>query len=234
MNPALASIVLPAYNQADHIGGVLRAYSGALADLPFPFELIVVVNGPRRDRTLDLCRSVEADVPCVRTLCIDQAGWGRAVRVGLSHARGDMLCYTNSSRTTAADLHRFLWVGSRNPDCVVKANRKLRESVPRRLGSLLYNLECRALFGVPFWDINGTPKVFRRDHSRLLELTRDDDVIDLEFSVACQEANYTVIEIPVLSTQRHSSRGTTGWRSAARMYVGAWRMRQRRSGVATE
>ena len=45
---------------------------------------------------------------------------------------------------------------------VIKASRKIRENWKRRLGSLLYNLECRALFDLPYWDINGTPKVFGR------------------------------------------------------------------------
>ena len=48
------------------------------------------------------------------------------------------------------------------PNVVVKANRKIREHWTRRLGSLLYNLECRALFDLSNWDVNGTPKVFPR------------------------------------------------------------------------
>ena len=44
----------------------------------------------------------------------------------------------------------------------MKANRKIRDNWRRRLGSLLYNLECRALFDLANWDINGTPKVFPR------------------------------------------------------------------------
>lgn len=222
-----ASVILPVYNQAEHIGAILREYADSLARLPFPFELIAVVNGVRRDRSLEICREVEADIPSVRTLCIDQGGWGRAVRHGIANARGDLICYTNSSRTSAQDLLMFILFGSVHPDCAIKANRKIRESTRRRLGSLLYNLECRALFDLPYWDINGTPKVFSRQLPRLLELSRDDDLIDLEFNVICRAENYRVVEVPIVSTHRHSKGSTTGWSVALRLYLGAWRMKQR-------
>jgi hypothetical protein len=54
----------------------------------------------------------------------------------------------------------------------VKANRKIRDHWSRRLGSLLYNLECRALFDLSVWDVNGTPKVFPRSCDRAAQLTR--------------------------------------------------------------
>jgi glycosyltransferase involved in cell wall biosynthesis len=226
VNIRQASVVLPVYNQAEHIGAVLREYADSLARLPFPFELIAVVNGARRDRSLEICREVEAEMPSVRTLCIDEGGWGRAVRHGLANARGDLICYTNSSRTSAQDLLMFVLFGSVHPDCAIKANRKIRESTRRRLGSLLYNLECRALFDLPYWDINGTPKVFSRQLPRLLELSRNDDLIDLEFNVICRMENYRVVEVPIVSTHRHSNRSTTGLTAALRLYVGAWRMKQ--------
>jgi glycosyltransferase involved in cell wall biosynthesis len=226
MSVQMASIVLPIYNQADHIRGVIEDYLPLLDRMHVPYELLPVINGPRRDRSLEICREIEERHPGVRTLCIDQTGWGRAVRYGLSQARGDLLCYTNSARTTGRDLLLMLTYGSIHTDCVIKANRKIRESARRRLGSLLYNLECRSLFDLPYWDINGTPKVFSRAMSPLLQLTRDDDLIDLEFSVICRRQGYEVLEVPILSSTRRSGRSTTGFESAIRMYWGAWQMRR--------
>ena len=124
------------------------------------------------------------------------------MRAGLAAARGDLLCYTNSARTTSKDLLLLLLYGSVHTDSVIKASRKIRENWKRRLGSLLYNLECRALFDLPYWDVNGTPKVFGRHLSRLLELTRTDDLIDLEFNAICRAEGYPVIEVPIFSTTR--------------------------------
>jgi hypothetical protein len=163
----------------------------------------------------------------VRAIDLDRDGWGRAVRAGLREARGDVLCYANCARTTAEMLTLMLAYQSAYPQVALKANRRIRDNWRRRLGSLLYNLECRALFDLPLWDVNGTPKVFPRTFAALLELTSDDDLIDLEFVATCQREGYPVIEVPLLATQRHGGRSTTNYASALRMYVGAYRLSRR-------
>jgi len=224
MSVRLASVILPVHNQADHIRSVLEDYVKALARLDFAYELVPVVNGARRDKSLEICREMQQQYPEIRTECIDEGGWGLAVRHGLAKANGDMLCYTNSARTRSKDLVLMLLYASVHDNCVVKANRKIRENWSRRLGSLLYNLECRALFDLPYWDINGTPKVFHRQLSALMELSRNDDLIDLEFHAICRREGYEVIEVPIFSTSRHSGRSTTNLKSAYRMYAGALRL----------
>jgi hypothetical protein len=57
-------------------------------------------------------------------------------------------------------------------------------------------------------------------------LTRNDDLIDLEFNAICRDAGYPVIEVPILSTTRRSGRSTTGLKSAYRMYAGALELRR--------
>jgi glycosyltransferase involved in cell wall biosynthesis len=230
MSYKLASVVLPVYNQADHIETVLREYLKALDRLDFPTEILPVINGPRRDKSLEICRSLEQQDKRIRTLCIDQGGWGRAVRHGLEQAGGDLICYTNSARTTAKDLVLMLLYGSVHDDCVVKANRKIRENWKRRLGSLLYNLECRYLFDLAYWDINGTPKVFPRSFAPLMGLREDGDLIDLEFNAICRRQEYQVLEVPIFSKTRHSGRSTTNWRSAYGMYSGAYQLRRKLQG----
>lgn len=226
MSVQLASVVLPVYNQADHIEQVLEDFASTLSELHFPFELLPVVNGRRKDRSLEICRELESRSSVIRTMCIEQGGWGHAVRAGLAGAKGDLLCYTNSARTTGKDLLLLLLYGSVHKDSVVKASRKIRENWKRRFGSLIYNLECRALFDLPYWDVNGTPKVFGRHLSRLLDLTRTDDLIDLEFNAICRAEGYPMIEVPIFSTTRHSGRSTTNLRSAYNMYAGALEMRR--------
>jgi len=227
MSYKLASVVLPVYNQAEHIETVLREYLTACQRLDFPVEILPVINGPRRDQSLEVCQALEQQHPSIRTQCIDQGGWGRAVRHGLSQAGGDLICYTNSARTTAKDLVLMLLYGSVHNDCVVKANRKIRESWRRRLGSLLYNLECRYLFDLAYWDINGTPKVFPRSFTPLMNLQENGDLIDLEFNAICRRLEYQVLEVPIFSKTRHSGRSTTNWRSAYRMYRGAFELKDR-------
>lgn len=226
MNEHSISVVLPVYNQSDHISRVVHEYDAALAKIRNPYELILVVNGGKGDSSLEVCRSLATKYNALKVFHNEKSGWGRAVITGLNAAGGDILCYTNSARTSHQDLTLMLVYALVYPQVVVKANRKIRESWQRRLGSLLYNLECRALFDLSYWDINGTPKVFPRSFDKLLTLTRNDDLIDAEFNAICRRENYPMIEVPIFSTRRVSGQSTTNYFSAVRMYWGVYRMWQ--------
>jgi glycosyltransferase involved in cell wall biosynthesis len=223
--PGLLSVVLPVHDQADHIAEAVRGFETALDRLSILHETILVTNACV-DGSVAICRTLTEDLPCVRTVDIQQAGWGRAVRRGLAEARGETLCYTNSARTSPEDLTLLVLYAKAFPHAVVKASRKIRESVRRRFGSLLYNLECRMLFDLPCWDINGTPKVFSRHFHQLLTLRRDDDLIDLEFVATCRRLGYPLLDVPILSARRRGGRSTTGYRTAVRLYLGAWQLRR--------
>jgi glycosyltransferase involved in cell wall biosynthesis len=223
---SLVSIILPVRNQADHISGIVTEYADELAKLPRLHELILVVNASR-DASYERCQDLAHRYASVRCLSSQRGGWGRAVNLGLHEARGELLCYTNSARTNSKDLILLLLYAIAYPNVVVKANRKIRENWGRRFGSLLYNLECRALFDIANWDINGTPKIFPRSFQRLLELTRDDDLIDAEFNVICRQERYPMVEVPIFSTRRHGGQSSTRYSSALKMYWGAYQLWRR-------
>jgi glycosyltransferase involved in cell wall biosynthesis len=232
MSDFLISVVLPIHNQADHVEVVVSEYVALLSNIKNPYEIILVVNGSN-DHSLEVCNSLAQRHERLRVLHSKAGGWGLAVKLGLQNAHGDILAFTNSARTTAQDLMLMVLYSLANPKSVIKANRKIRGSWIRRLGSLLYNIECRAFFDLPQWDINGTPKVFPREMDRLLVLTRDDDLVDLEFNIICRQMNYSLLEVPMVSMRRHGGKSTTNYASAIRMYLGAfqmwWLMRTRRS-----
>ncbi|MEN9507082.1 MAG: hypothetical protein RI958_3008 [Actinomycetota bacterium] len=226
------SIVLPMYGHADHADEIVSELYGAIADLSDQVELVLVPNGPD-DGTVHRCRALCADRPWLVVLDQQPAGWGRAVNAGLRAARGDLLCYTNAARTRPSDLRTAVSLALLNPDHAVKAVRRSRDAWYRRLGSALYNLEVRSLFGLASWDVNGTPKAFPRDFTELCRLTEQGDLVDVEWLVALHRNARPLIEFPLLSSQRRSGRSTTRWKSALVMYAGAIRLR-RRLGSAGE
>jgi Glycosyl transferase family 2 len=207
---------------------VIEGYLRELERLDGETELVLVPNACR-DQSPEICRALAERHEAVRVVELEEGGWGRAVRAGLAEARGDLLCYTNSARTQPSMLTLMLVYAAAYPNVVLKANRTIRDSFQRRVGSLLFNLECRALFDLPTMDVNGTPKVFPRSFSKLLELERDDDLIDVEFFVTCVREGYPLLEVPILATQRHGAESTTSYRSAVRLYTGAWRMKREQS-----
>ena len=223
MSVNLISIVLPVHNQSDHVESLIENYISCLRSIPVPFEIILVVNNSR-DNSLTICQNLAHRHTFIRTIHSEAGGWGLAVRLGLETARGDLLCYTNSARTRPEDLLLFVLYGISNPQVVIKANRKLRDNWRRRLGSLLYNIEVRFLFDLPYWDINGTPKVFPRSCDQLLQLQENGDLIDAEFNAICRQLNYPMIEVPLVAIGRRGGKSTTNYASAIGMYVGAIRL----------
>ena len=224
------SIVLPVHNQADHVRATVESYLQVMEGLNRRTEILLVINGCRDD-SLDVCNQLAAEHRNVRVHQADRAGWGLAVRTGLAVADGRILAFTNSARTDAATLGMMMILGLANPEYLLKASRRLRYPLIRRLGSVLYNLECRTLFGLAEWDVNGTPKVFKRTLLERLDLREDGDLLDLEIIVQCHRNGIPVLEVPVVSARRHGGEPTTGLRSAATMYAGAirlWRATQQR------
>lgn len=218
------SIVFPVYNQADHIADVIAEYEEVFSRIQYDHEFILVVNGCK-DNSLDVCNDLAARYPSVRVVYSERGGWGLAVKLGLQQARGNVLGYTNSARTTAANLMLLSLYAIANPQAVVKAHRRSRESLERKAGSFVYNLECRTLFDLPTWDINATPKVFTRNIYNAIDLSEDGDLIDLEFYVKCKELGTVILEVPIYSpVERHGGKSTTSYGSARRMYWGVFRL----------
>ncbi len=105
MTKNLISVVLPVYNQADHIEAIITEYQTALAKIPNPYEIILVVNGCR-DNSLSICLALAQKYETIKVVHSEKGGWGLAIKRGLQDARGDLLCYTNSARTSARTLPR--------------------------------------------------------------------------------------------------------------------------------
>jgi glycosyltransferase involved in cell wall biosynthesis len=220
-----ASLVLPIHNQADHIARVVRGFLTDFAKLERACELVLVPNGCR-DASEEICAELAAQHPNeVQLVPLRRGGWGRAINTGLEVARGEVLGFTNSARTRPETATLMLAYAIAYPDTVLKASRRIRESAIRRAGSVLYNFECRRLFDLATWDVDGTPKFFPRRFHHLLHLDSDAELYDLAWMRACRYAGYPVVEIPIYPTERYGGRSSTNLRTAFRMLLGAYRMR---------
>jgi dolichol-phosphate mannosyltransferase len=217
------SLVLPVRNQSDHIAQIVRGHAATLQEIGVPHEIVLVPNGSR-DGTDAVCAELAVALPVVRVVNLAQDGWGRAVRCGIAASQGDLICYTNSARTRPEDIKLIVDFALRNPGTVVKATRTFRHSWLRWIGSQLYNRLCVGLFKLRCTDINGTPKLFPRTATTpLLNLSRDDDLIDLEFMWLCLHDRLSVVEIPIHADSRHGGVSSTGWKTAWNLYSGAIR-----------
>jgi len=225
MSERFLSVVLPCRNQEDHIEGVLRRYLSVLGALPSRHELVVVPNACTDD-TPAIVRALATGEPRLRVVESALPGWGRAVLTGLAATRGSVLCYTNSARTDPETILALLALYEERAPCLAKVRRRERGFVLREMGSFLYNLEGRLLFGIEAGDVNGTPKILARQLYETLDLGSQDDLLDMELLAKVTRLGIPVVELPAAGFKRHGGRSSTSLKSAFKMYAGAFRLRR--------
>ena len=229
-NPFL-SVVLPCRDQEDHIVDVLARYLDPLEQTGRSFELVVVPNACR-DRTADVVEELAASDPRVRVVENPAGGWGLSVLTGLDASLGEVLCYTNSARTDPATVVQLLAVYLEEAPCIAKVRRVKRNAFRRELGSWLYNLESRLLFGIRARDVNGTPKILPSALYEQLAPRSEGDLLDLELLASATQAGVKVVELSIEGFRRHGGKSSTNLGSAYKMYAGALRLRL--TGVTPE
>jgi len=219
------SIILPIYKQSDHVQEIIKNYSADLPKLKKSFEIILVVNG-NDIQSHKASIKLKKKYSFIKVLFLEKSGWGNAVKAGINEADADFIAYTNSARTRSEDLRQILEFAHKNPGFVIKANRLLRLGAMRKIGSTLYNIECRILLRTPVWDINGTPKVIPGNFAHKMNLKSEDDLIDAELAARCRKMSIPIIEYPVLFPPRIGGKSTTNFKSAIRMYLGVISLRK--------
>src|SRR5262249_4705196 len=101
------SIVLPVHNDGSYLAGVIESYEPMLERLGRPYELLLVTNACTDDSVAIAMRLGQENAN-ILNVDLEVGGWGRAVRAGLSAARGGTLCYTNLARTSPQVLGLLL------------------------------------------------------------------------------------------------------------------------------
>jgi len=97
---SLVSVVIPAFNEGRRLLPTLEAIAAYARVAPWPLEVTVVDDGSTDD-TAAVIRHQQADFPVALRLIplAGNHGKGRAVRVGLGAARGDIVLFTDADNS---------------------------------------------------------------------------------------------------------------------------------------
>jgi glycosyltransferase involved in cell wall biosynthesis len=207
--PATLSIVVPAYNEGTRLRESLPKILAYL-NQEWPGAELIVVDDGSEDNTADVARDILANSETVRTGVLSyqkNLGKGRAVRLGLLAARGDVALFTDADLSTPiTETPKVvepivnggfdLTFGSRALD------RKLigvHQSWRREQGGRIFNLAVRVGTGLPFWDTQCGFKAFRMAVCRpLIEgATIDRFGFDVELIYLAYRAGLRLREVPV-------------------------------------
>jgi len=98
------SVVVCAYNAADTIDDCLRS----LADLTYPDFEVIVVNDGSRDGTGEIAKGHAELWPALSVIEIPNGGLSAARNVGLAHATGEIVAYTDADVRVDEDWLTYL------------------------------------------------------------------------------------------------------------------------------
>ena len=187
----------------------------------FPDGELIVVDDGSSDETADLARTVFQDSGNLRTSVISyksNLGKGRAVRLGLQAARGDVALFSDADLSTPIDEAPKLvdpivngqydvTFGSRALDRQLIG---VHQSWRREQGGRVFNLVVRLATGMPFWDTQCGFKAFRMSVCRpLIEAaTVDRFGFDVELLYLAFRAGLNLKEIPVRWDHNEGSKVT--------------------------
>lgn len=135
------SVVIPAFNEQDHIQSTITRIASYTETLPRPCEIIVVDDGSE-DHTGEKVEQISKTIPNLRYLKSEQnRGKGHAVRQGMLSSQGQFSLLSDADLSTPIEeLEKFL-PGMNGPKAVLIGNRKIPGAkITRHQSSLRENM----------------------------------------------------------------------------------------------
>lgn len=209
-------LLIPAYNEEDRIGPVLRDYAEFFRrQYPGRFQIVVVLNGCR-DNTLGLVQQIAASYPEIRALDFpDPIGKGGALIEGLKLApTTDLIGYVDADGATAPAAFLDLVRHCSEVDCAIGSRwipgavLHQSQSQQRRVFSRIFHAVVQFLFRLNIQDTQCGAKVMRRQAVETIHpsLRIADVAFDVNLLYSLKRSGFTIREVPTEWTDKIGSK----------------------------
>lgn len=203
------SLVIPLYNEEEGARGVVDNLISALDEALLDYELVLVDNGSR-DMTPQILESLAREkgdkIKIVHVPVNQGYGWG--IINGLNAATGTFVGYMcGDGQIQPKDVIKvFDRIRAGNCD-LAKVKRVARhDGLLRKILSRGYNSLFLLWFNVKSLDVNGTPKILKRDLLERFNPVSKDWFIDAEMMIKAKHLNLNVEEVPAQFVRREAGR----------------------------
>ncbi len=201
------SLVIPFYNEEECAEEVVYELVICKRTYKLPLTFVLVNNGSK-DRTGEIINKLAQKFPEIHAVTVFQnRGYGYGIRQGLKTCTTPYLGFMRGDgQTDPRDVAKVVRTLQENPQLdICKIVRiKRHDSLKRRVISFIYNLLFSFLFLLPMKDVNGNPKMFKRDAYKKLKLITDDWFIDAELILKAKLYDLTLKEIPTEYRKRRT------------------------------
>tara|TARA_B100000686_G_C16767236_1_gene962645 strand:- start:890 stop:1606 length:717 start_codon:yes stop_codon:yes gene_type:complete len=193
------SIAIPFFNEEACFRETLALLVDRLEAGRFDYQLVLVDNGSW-DLTGELIDEAVSKNPRLKKVRVDKnQGYGWGIINGLGAADGQFIGYMcGDGQVRAEDVSRVIRHIMDNPCDMVKVFRTERnDGWLRFIVTRLFNWTVPFIFGLDSRDLNGTPKIFRRELLEQFQLESRDWFIDVEIMVKSECLGLNMHEIPI-------------------------------------
>ena len=202
------SFVMPCYNEQDGVAFTARRLTNAFRSAGHRFELVTVENGST-DRTGEVLAALaETDPSIVVHVVEENQGYGHGVLSGIPVCSAPWVgIIPADGQVDAEDVVRLYEAAVvTNGRIVAKVRRRFRmDGVRRKVVSAVFNVLMRMLWpGIGSLDVNGSPKLLRREVLQEMKLESKDWLLDCEIMIAAHRMQLRVLELSVFARMRGS------------------------------
>lgn len=210
------SVIMPAYNEEEHIYENLMETSRILCGFQKDFEIIAVNDGSIDHTEQEIVHAANKDKHIVAISYYPNGGKGKAIKEGVLKATGDYIAFLDSDLDLSpVHLKGFLEkIENTGAEAVIgsKLHKKSQVQYPKRrkVMSIGYYIILMILFRLPVKDTQTGVKLFRADCLRKIidRVQSSGYAYDIEILANISKNGGKIVEMPVvLKFQRENHWG---------------------------
>lgn len=209
------SIAVPLYNEERNIESLVKNLTDEFDRNGINYQLVLVNNGSK-DNTPSLIDRLANENPRIKTVHIERnIGYGWGISRGLGVCDGDYVGYMwGDEQVTASDVLKIFNKIKKDGLDFCKARRVVREDgLQRKIITRVYNGIFPLFYPVKTKDINGCPKILKKDIYQDLNIISRDWFIDAEIMIKCIRKGVQIGEVPVVFHTRSQGKSNVSFRT---------------------
>lgn len=191
------SVVIPAYNEATTVGGVVRAHVDVGRRLTGGEVEVLVCDDGSADATPSVLAAIAAELPEVRVLAnARNAGIPATMKRLYGEARGEWIFFTPADGQVPVTALETMWAARDGVALVVGRRVPRRDPLTRVLIAEFYSGVLRRVFRLPVKDIDSV-KLYRVDELRALDIRSKSNFFEAEILIRLCRRHRPVTEVVV-------------------------------------
>lgn len=190
------SIIVPAYNEAEAIGDVLKNLKDVMNTAGREYEIVVVDDGST-DGTGDITKGIRGIKVIQHT---ENKGYGAALKTGIRNANAEQILIIDADGSYGPDEIPKLLEYTNEYDMVVGARTGDQVEIPllRRPAKFFLSLLANYLIGTKIPDLNSGLRIFKKDIAlRFLNILPLGFSFTSTLTLACLSNDYSVKYVPI-------------------------------------